>query len=199
MVSFLFRNLKGYRFLIVIAVAMTFAQVGADILVAFPLKIILDKIINCRDPNLPPFLNSILTFFNHFGTPAFNSFNCAGKPARDTVLGVILFSACAIIVLGIISAILAYIGLFLANSIAHNLSARLRKQLFGHLERLSLDWHGKQKKGDLVQRITGNIADIEKLVTDGLVDLLGGTLTLLGVATVMFIISPSYTLISLAI
>src|SRR6185312_16219179 len=53
--------------------------------------------------------------------------------------------------------------------------------------------------GDLVQRITGNIADIEKLVTDGLVDLLAGILTLIGVATAMLFISPSYTLISLAI
>jgi ATP-binding cassette, subfamily B, bacterial len=67
------------------------------------------------------------------------------------------------------------------------------------LQRLSLDWHGKQKKGDLVQRVTGNIADIEKLVTDGLVDLLAGVLTLIGVASVMFILSSSYTLISLAI
>jgi ATP-binding cassette subfamily B protein len=191
MLGFLFRNLKGYRFLIVIAVAMTFAQVGADILLAFPLKIILDKIINHKDPNLPPFLNSVLTFFNRFGTPA--------PGGGDTVLGVILFSACAIIVLGIISAILAYIELFLASYIAHNLSARLRKQLFGHLERLSLDWHGKQKKGDLVQRITGNIADIEKLVTDGLVDLLAGILTLIGVIVVMLLVNWQFTILSLVI
>jgi len=46
MARFLFRNLKGYRFLIVLAVAKTFAQVGADILVALPLKFIVDKIVN---------------------------------------------------------------------------------------------------------------------------------------------------------
>src|SRR6516225_1996863 len=104
-----------------------------------------------------------------------------------------------LLILSIVSALLAYIGLYLASFIAQNLSARLRNQLFEHLQRLSLDWHGKQKKGDLVQRVTGNIDDIEKLVTDGLVDLLGGILTLIGVSAVMFSVSPQYTLLSIAI
>lgn len=192
MVRFLFRNLKGYRFLIVIAVAMTFAQVGATILLAFPLKIILDKIINHRDPWA--LLNGPISFFDQFGTKQ-------GLQAAEvhTVVGVILFSASAIIVLGVISALLSYIELYLAAFIGQNLTARLRKQLFGHLERLSLDWHGKQKKGDLVQRITGNIADIEKLVTDGLVDLMAAILTIGGVVVVMIIVNPQFTLLSIVI
>ena len=68
-----------------------------------------------------------------------------------------------------------------------------------HLERLSLDWHGQQKKGDIVQRVTGNIADIEKFVADGLIDLLSGILTIFGVATVMFYTSVPYTLLSIVI
>src|SRR6266568_5109335 len=102
-----------------------------------------------------------------------------------------------LLVFGLLSALLVYLELFLATFVAQNLSAGLRRQLFDHLQRLSLDWHDKQKKGDLVQRVTGNIADIEKLVTDGLVDLLAGTLTLLGVEIIMLLISPQYTLLSL--
>ena len=187
MLSFLFRNLKGYRFLIVIAIAMTFASVGCDILLAFPLKFILDKIVNHTDPNIG-FLNGLLPFFDHFGTKA--------KGQAHTQLGIIIFSCSALVALGILSALLSYIQLFLASFIGQNLTARLRKQLFAHLERLSLDWHGKQKKGDLVQRITGNISDIEKLVTDGLVDLLAGVLTIIGVVVVMFKSNPQFTLLS---
>jgi ATP-binding cassette, subfamily B, bacterial len=192
MVGFLFRNLKGYRFLMVIAVVMTIAQVGANILLAFPLKWILDKILPPKqDPqNIPPFLNGIFSLFDRFGTPI---------PGQHTVLGVILFSSSALIVLGILSAILVYIELYLAAFIAQNLSARLRKQLFAHLERLSLDWHGKQKKGDLVQRITGNIADIEKLVTDGLVDLMAAFLTIIGVIVVMLLVDWQFTILSIVI
>jgi ABC-type multidrug transport system fused ATPase/permease subunit len=191
MVGFLFRNLKGYRFLVFVAVAMTFAQVGANILLAFPLKWTLDKIINHKDPNLPPFFNNILTSLNRFGVPA--------QGGGDTVLAVILFSAGAIVVLGVLSGILAYVELYLASFTAQGLSARLRKKLFAHLERLSLDWHGKQKKGDLVQRITSNIADIEKLITDGVVDLISGFLTIFGIIIVMLILSWQFTILSLVI
>src|SRR6185437_11089045 len=87
----------------------------------------------------------------------------------------------------------------IATYIAQNLSARLRTSLFEHLQRISLDWHGKQKKGDLIQRITANITDIEKLVTDGLVDLLVGGFTLIGVLAIMLRISWQYTVLTLAI
>jgi ATP-binding cassette subfamily B protein len=116
-----------------------------------------------------------------------------------SVVGVIVFSVIVMIVFSTLSALLVYLDLYLAVYIAQSLSARLRKQLFEHLQRISLDWHGKQKKGDLVQRITGNIADIEKFVTDGLVDLLVGILTLFGVAAIMLFYSVQYTILSLAI
>ncbi len=113
--------------------------------------------------------------------------------------GVIVFSVLMLIVFGTIAAVLSYLDLYLAAYIAQNLTARLRNQLFEHLQRLSLDWHGKQKKGDLVQRVTGNIADIEKLVTDGLVDLLAAVLTLAGIVAVMLFLSSAYTVIALTI
>jgi len=186
MVRFLFRNLKGYRFLVAMALTMAFAQVLAALFTAFPLKIILDKVVNHQNPN--PALNPLISFVdNIFGV----------NP--NSITGIILFSAIAIVVLGILIALLQYTELFLASYIAQNLTARLRKQLFGHLERLSLDWHGKQKKGDLVQRITGNITDIEKLVTDGMVDLLTGFLTIAGVITVMLLVNWEFTILSLVI
>ena len=52
MASFLFRNLKGYRFLVVLAVAMTFAQVGADILLALPILWISNEIQSPLNPLL---------------------------------------------------------------------------------------------------------------------------------------------------
>ena len=199
MVKFLFRNLKGYRVLVAIALTMALAQVLTAIFAPFPLKFILDKIAPPGgkppvDPDTTfPFLGGILRFFDTLSGGQIP----AGQ--HHTVTGVILFSGAAIVVLGMLNAILQYTELYLASYIAQNLTARLRKQLFGHLERLSLDWHGKQKKGDLVQRITGNIADIEKLVTDGLVDLLTGFLTITGVIIVMLLVNTEFTILSLVI
>jgi len=197
MIGFLFRNLKGYRFLMVVAVVMSIAQVGASILLPFSLKIILEKIVPpTKDPFTDPnfsFLNGPVSFFDRF------SMQLPPHGQVHTVLGVILFSVAALIVLAVLSALLQYIELYLAAFIGQNLSARLRKQLFAHLERLSLDWHGKQKKGDLVQRITGNITDIEKLVTDGLVDVMTAILTIAGVVVVMLLINRQFTILSVVI
>src|SRR5438128_2065134 len=221
--KFLYRNLKGYRFLVILAILVTFTQVGSDLLAAMPLKFIPSKVNNPgADPSCTfPFLNPVLSFFD---TPVLDPSlrptqpnqppgqpplaPCPATPsdpnsvvhprlAQHSVIGVIVFSLIMLAVFGLLSALLVYAELFLATFIAQNLSARLREQLFDHLQRLSLDWHDRQKKGDLVQRVTGNIADIEKLVNDGLVDLLAGILTLIGVAVVMSFISQPYTMLSL--
>jgi len=104
-----------------------------------------------------------------------------------------------LLVFGLLSALLVYCELFLATFIAQHMCSRLREHLFDHLQHLPLEWHDKQKRGDLVQRLVGNISDLEKLVTDGLVDFLAGMLTLIGVAVVMLFISPQYTFLALAI
>ncbi len=225
LIKFLYRNLKGYRFLVVLAMLVTVGQVRCDLLAAMPLKFIPSKVNNPgSDPACTfPFLDGVLSLFdsplldpslrplapgqpNGQPSPA----PCPATPSNPnsvlhpqivmhSTIGVIVFSLIMLAVFGLLSALLVYMELFLATFIAQHLSARLREELFDHLQRISLDWHDKQKKGDLVQRITGNIADIEKLVTDGIVDLLAGVLTLIGVAIVMFFISPSYTALALII
>lgn len=203
MVRFLSRNMKGYRFLVVIAVVLTVAQVGSDILLGFSIKFISDKIQHPNTPvpnhtiDPPAFLNGLISPFDRFATGA--DAILANASGKHTAIGVILFSVVMLLILSVLSAILAFIALYLASFIAQNLTARLRKHLFEHLQRLSLDWHGKQKKGDLVQRVTGDIANIEKLVTDGLVDLIAGALTVFGIIFVMLIVSWQFTLISIVV
>ena len=223
--KFLNRNMKGYRFLVVLAMLVTVGQVGCDLLAAMPLKFIPSKVNNPgSDPACTfPFLNGVLSLFD---TPLLDPSlkplgpnqppgqpppaPCPATPSdpnsvlhpmivQHSTIGVIVFSLIMLVVFGLLSALLVYVELLLASFIAQRLSARLRANLFDHLQRISLDWHDKQKKGDLVQRLTGNIADIEKLVNDGIVDLLAGILTLIGVAIVMFFISPPYTVLALLI
>ena len=183
--NFLYRKLKGYHLLIVITIAVTFAQVATDIFSAFPLKFIIDKVVYHIDPSFP---GADILFH------PFASFQIGGVQ-----LGVVVFSAIMLIVLGFLGAILSYIQLYLAAFIAKNLTSRLSRQLFDHLQRLSVSWHDKEKPGDLVQRITGNISDLEKFVADGMIDLLAGILTLLGVIVVMLIASVPFTLLSIMI
>src|SRR3989440_4874006 len=223
LVTFLFRNMKGLRGLVMLAMIITVLQVSCDIFAAFPLKFIPSKVQNPgNDPEcLVPFLGPIESWFDipqidpslqrdprFAASPVPPAVQCPvnlNDPqgrivvVRHSTLGVIVFSILMLLIFGLLSALLAFVDLYLAAYIGQLLTARLRNQLFDHLQRLSLNWHGKQQKGDLVQRVTGNIADIEKLVTDGLVDLLAGVLTLVGVVSVILFLSAPYTLLALAV
>src|SRR6266702_6179231 len=222
LVTFLFRNMKSLRSLVLLAMIITVLQVSCDIIAAFPLKFIPSKVQNVgNDPAcLFPFLDPIESWFDipqidpslqpdpHFTPGMPPQAQCPVDPnnpsgrivvVQHSILGVIVFSILLLVIFGFLSALLAFVDLYLAAYIGQVLTARLRNQLFDHLQRLSLNWHGKQQKGDLVQRITGNIADIEKLVTDGLIDLLAGVLTLVGVVLVMLFVSAQFTLIAMAI
>ncbi len=215
---YLYRSLHGYRLYVALAIFLTVAQVACDICAAFPLKFIPSKVGNPgADPSCTfPFLNPVLKLFDTpvldpslsqapYAPPLTPCPISSSHPAdaimtsQHSVNGVIVFSMLMLIVFGALSAFMAFVDLYLATYIGQNLAARMRSELFDHLQRLSLDWHGKQKKGNLVQRVIGNIADIQKLVTDGLVDLLAGALTLTAVLCVMLFLSVPYTLISLSI
>ncbi len=193
MVRFLYDNLRGRRLSVSTAVALTVVGVGCDILSAFPLKFILDKIVHHLDP-AGPIVSPAVTFFDQFGTR--NGLNLTEAHSQ---LGVILFSGLMLLVLGLIGSLVAYVQLAVAASVAQDVGARLRKRLFVHIEHLSLAWHGRQRVGDLVQRISGNVTDIEKLIADGLVDLLAGVLTLVGFLVVMFVLNWQFTLLSMVI
>src|SRR5205085_7584778 len=64
--KFLYRNLKGYRFLVILAMLCTVGQIGFVLLAAMPLKLIPSKLNNPgSDPSCTfPFLDGILTFFD---------------------------------------------------------------------------------------------------------------------------------------
>jgi ATP-binding cassette subfamily B protein len=193
MTRFLYRNLHGRRAVVAFAVGLTVVGVGADILSAFPLKFILDKIVHHLDPGVS-FLGPLIGFFDQFGTR-----NGLTDREIHTQLGVILFSGALLLFLGIAGSLVAFVQLATAAHVAQDVGARLRKRLFVHIEHLSLAWHGRQRTGDLVQRITGNVTDIEKLITDGLVDLLSGILALIGFLVVMLLLNWQFTMLSLII
>ncbi len=189
-VRFLFAQVHDYRKLLILSIGMAILQVPTDILSAFPLKFILDKVIDNREPSAP--WSAVIGLFDALATRA-----GLGTGETHTLLAIIAFSTAMIVVLGVVGSVLTHTQLYVAALIGHSVSAALRVRLFEHMLRLSLDWHGEARSGDLVQRLTGNVADLEKLIIDGLVDLLAGFLTLLGMVAVMLAFNWQFTLLSI--
>ena len=61
----------------------------------------------------------------------------------------------------------------------------VRTKLFRHLQALSLDFYERERTGRLVARMTADIDAMSDLVTDGLVTLVTGLITMVGVAVIL--------------
>ena len=73
-----------------------------------------------------------------------------------------------------------------AEQIAHD----LRLQMYAHLQRLSLAYHDRRQKGDLVTRLTGDANSVGTLFSENLGTIAQAILTLIGMLVVTVLIDP---------
>ncbi|MFD7066696.1 ABC transporter ATP-binding protein [Streptomyces sp. NPDC059913] len=66
-------------------------------------------------------------------------------------------------------AVLGYLGSSLAAWTAERFVLRLRARVFGHLQNLPPHFFQRNRRGDLVERLTGDVEAIEALVVSGIV------------------------------
>jgi ATP-binding cassette subfamily B protein len=75
----------------------------------------------------------------------------------------------------------------------------VRTRLFRHLQALSLDFYERERTGRLVARMTADIDAMSDLVTDGLVTLVTGLITMVGVALILVFMDWQLALATLVV
>jgi ATP-binding cassette subfamily B protein len=75
----------------------------------------------------------------------------------------------------------------------------VRTKLFRHLQTLSLDFYERERTGRLVARMTADIDAMSDLVTDGLVTLVTGLITMVGVAVILVFMDWQLALATLVV
>lgn len=69
----------------------------------------------------------------------------------------------------VIGAVVGYLGHSLAAWVAERFVLRLRARVFSHLQTLPPHFYQRNRRGDLVERLTGDVEAIEALVVSGIV------------------------------
>ncbi len=107
--------------------------------------------------------------------------------------------------------VVAYVGLTLVQLLAGRVETltvatvgqrvlfAVRRHLFGHLQRLSLDFYERERTGRLVARMTSDVEAMSDLVTDGLVNLVTSLVTLVGIAVILAVLDWRLALATLAV
>lgn len=147
------------------------------LLTPWPLKIIFDHVL--LDKPLPAslaFLGELLE---------------AGKvPALIALTG-------AVVAFALLSAVFSYSQLHITSRIGCQLVYALRRDLFAHLQRLSLSFHNRARCGELMTKVTGDTNLLKDVFADSILILATHLLTLTGMLAVMVALNWRLSLVGL--
>jgi subfamily B ATP-binding cassette protein MsbA len=162
-----------------LALLAVVGEAGTDLLQPWPLKIVLDYLLQSKKP--PTWMAVPLRWIG------------------PNKLAVLNFAVLAVAVIAIVGAISSYLENYLTASVGQSVMHDLRRTLYHHIHRLSLAEHDEKRTGDLIGRVTTDIEAIQSFITTALLGILSSVLTLVGIIGIMLYLNWRFTLISLAI
>ncbi len=149
----------------------------ADLLSPWPLKVLIDQIL--------------------LGKPASGSLaSLLGGTGEHQRLAVVVV-ALSIVLIALLRGFCAASQLFQTSRLGHELSALLQRQLFDHLQRLSLGFHNRTRTGELLTKVTSDTKNIRDIFTDSLLDTGAQLLTLIGMTVTMVLMNWRLSLVVL--
>jgi len=169
------RQVKGR---LILAALCTVGVTATDLLKPWPLKMILDHAI--LDKPLPHFLGFL-----------------QGTMANSKVPFVVEASG-AIVLLAVLGGLFSYSQIFITSSLGYRMVYALRRELFAHLQRLSLSFHTQARSGDLMTKISGDTNTLKDLFADSILKFTSHLLTVIGMVAIMIALNWKISLIALA-
>jgi len=121
------------------------------------------------------------------------------KNVHGDPIALLIGSVAAILVLAALRGQLYYTQNVLTATAGQDVVMSLRRELFRHLQSLSLRYHRRERLGDILMRLTGDIVMLREMVVSALLSTVSHTLVVIGVLCVMLSINWRLTLIAAAI
>jgi len=148
------------------------------LLAPWPLKIIFDYVLlDERLPSSLSFLGDVL------------------QRGRFPALALI---SLAIVLIALLKGVFSYAQLYITSRVGYQMVYALRRQLFVHLQRLSLSFHNRARFGELLSKLTGDTNNLKDVFAESALTVTGYLLTLFGMFAVMFAMNWRLSLIVLA-
>lgn len=88
---------------------------------------------------------------------------------------------------------------YLLSWVGQNVLSKIREDLFRKLQKLSMSYHDNHIVGVTVSRVMNDVAEINELLSQGVVTLVGDLVVLIGIVIIMLIMSPKLALITFTV
>jgi ATP-binding cassette, subfamily B, bacterial len=105
--------------------------------------------------------------------------------------------AAAFVGITVLVGLLGFVGSYLGAWIGENFLHRMRTRVFAHLHTLSVSFFDRRRLGDILSRLTGDVAAIEGVVLSGVIGLISNVLRIVVFAGVLFFLDWRLALTSL--
>lgn len=170
---------RDNRRLLMLAAASGFGAMLMRVLRPWPLKVIFDGVLMPSDvaANRPP-LQFLATI------------------PKETLIGL---SCLSLLVISLLWGLFASRQTYLTAKAGQQVVYELRRRVYSHLQRLSLSFHRRKKRGDLLMRLTGDINLLRDMLIDALLLGLSEILVLVAMITVMTLMNWRLTLVAFVV
>jgi len=121
----------------------------------------------------------------------------AGIQAGD--LGVLDLVVVGFLLAAVVNLAASYAQTYLTSWVGEHVVLDLRRTLFAHIQKLSMDFFSRQKTGWIVSRLTNDIDALSQLVTEGVTSLVTNSLTFAGAIVFLFVLDWRLALATLSI
>lgn len=144
----------------------------------WPLKVIFDNILLRKPlPRAMTFLHGLLLM---------------GKTAA------VIAVSSLIVVIALLRGLFAYSQVHVTARLGNQMVYKLRTELFGHLQRLSLSFHSRARAGELLTKIASDTNALKDIFADSIVTVFSQILTFAAMIVMMFLLDWRLTLVVLA-
>jgi ATP-binding cassette, subfamily B, bacterial len=178
--KYLFRYARPYKGGISIILLLMLSGVMIDLLMPWPLKLIVDYVI--PGETLPQYVSWLLFL-----------------PASESAFMLIFIFASTTVLLFLLSQATTITKAYLHEGVGNRMMFDLGAQLFYRVQQLSLRFHGKQQSGDLVQRITKDTTCVRDLVLGISLQFVSSIVMLGAMFIIMWQLNRNLTLFALGV
>ncbi|QCI12630.1 ABC transporter ATP-binding protein [Pseudomonas putida] len=103
--------------------------------------------------------------------------------------------AVVMIVAGVLGTVLAGVNRYLHTRLSGRILFALRDDLYRHLQQLSPTFYGRRRMGDILSRLDGDVAEIQRFAVDSLFSAVSAIIGLVGSVVLMLMLSWQLSLL----
>jgi ABC-type multidrug transport system fused ATPase/permease subunit len=167
------------KWLLIIFIAMLVETI-MSLAAPWPLKIIIDNVIG------------------HHKLPGWLAWMDAVFPGENKIQFAAV-AAISVMVMAAIGSLASYIDSYFTESVAQYVSNNLRRQIYHHLQRLSLEYYDTHQTGKLLSTITTDVSTIQDFASSSLMNIIVDLLTIFGMLGLMFYLNAGFALVAIGV